>query len=169
MYLPDLHPPAIVTAVENPAPGIASTPTISTDIHALQCWRDLELDLAAIRAYGKNWDGRGSDSPSPSAMDAAGLFLAICQKYFYENPPARIALSPSGLLTVDWLDGKALVRAEILNMESNEIEWMRALPGQSAEFFTTALIDQTGSRTEQVQTWQPAQVAEDELALACGQ
>ncbi len=100
-------------------------------------------------------------------MDAATLFLAICKKFDYGNAPARIALSPSGSLSVDWLDGDALIRAEIL--DSNEIEWMRAIPGQPTEFFTTALMGQAGSRTEQVQTWQPAPVAEDEPALAYAQ
>ena len=169
MSLPDLNPPAIVTTVENPAPAIAAASTISSDIRAVQCWRERELELAAIREFGDNWDGRGSDAPTVSAMDAAALFLALCKKNIFENPPARVALSPSGFLTVDWLDGDALIRAEILDLDSNEIEWMRAIPGQSAEFFTTLLVDQTGSRTEQVQTWQPAPVMEEVPVLASAQ
>jgi len=167
MNLPDWNLPAIVETVESSPPGISSVSAISADIRAIRSWRDRELELATIRQFGENWDGYGADVPSVGAMDAATLFLAICKKSDYGNPPARIALSPSGCLAVDWLDGDALIRAEILDLDSNEIEWMRAIPGQPTEFFTTALIDQTGSRSEQVvQTWQPAPVTEDEPALA---
>jgi hypothetical protein len=164
MYLPDLNPPAIVSTVGTPAPAIASASTISADIRAIQSWRERELELATIREFGEGWDGRRSDAPTVAAMEAAALFLAICKKKGPSNPPARISLSPSGFLSADWLEGDALLRAEIL--DRNEIEWMRAIPGQPTEFFTTALTDQTGSRTEQVQTWQPAPIAEEELALA---
>jgi hypothetical protein len=164
MHLPELNPPAIVSTVETPAPAITSASAISADIHAIQSWRERELELATIRQYGEDWDGRRSDAPTVAATEAAALFLAICKKMGPSNPPARISLSPSGFLCADWLEGDALLRAEIL--DGNEIEWMRATPGQPTEFFTTALTDQTGSGTEQVQTWQPAPIAEEELALA---
>jgi hypothetical protein len=164
MSLPDLNPPAIVSTLDNPAPAMAFASAISADIRAIQSWREREFELATIREFDKNWDGYGSDAPTVAAMDAATLFLALYKNLNHGNPPARIALSPSGFLSVDWLDGNALVRAEI--QDSNEIEWMRAIPGQATEFFTTVLIGETGSRTEQVQTWQPAPAAEDELAFA---
>jgi hypothetical protein len=164
MYLPDLNPPTIVSTLASPAPAIASASAISADIRAIQSWRERELELATNREFGENWDGRGSDAPTGAAMDAAALFLAIWKKKDHGNPPARIALSPSGFLSVDWLDGNALLRAEIENR--NEIEWMRATPGQLTEFFTTPLTDQTAPGTEQVQMWQPAPAAEDEPALA---
>jgi hypothetical protein len=167
MNLPDLNPTTIASTVSSPAPEIAS-PAISADIRAIQSWRERELELAAIREFGRDWDGRGSDAPTVSAMEAAALFLAIWKKNFCESPPARISLSPSGFLSADWLEGDALVRAEIMDLESNEIEWMRAIPGQPTEFVTTALMDRKGSRTEQVQTWQPGQAEEEELAFACG-
>jgi hypothetical protein len=166
MHLPDLNPPPIVSMVGSPAPVLASASAISADIRAIQTWRERELELAMIREFGDDWDGRGSDAPTASALDAAALFLAIYKKDHLENPPARLALSSSGFLNVDWLDGDALVRAEILDLNSNEIEWMKAIPGHPTQFFTTVLTGQTGSRTEQVQTWQPAPAAEDELALA---
>jgi hypothetical protein len=164
MHLPDLNPPVIVSTVGTPAPALASISAISADIRSIQTWRERELELATIRDFVENWDGRGSDPPTVAAMDAAALFLAICKKECYGNPPARISLSPSGFLNVDWLEGDALLRAEVL--EGNEVEWMRAIPGQPTEFFTTALTGQSGSRTEQVQTWQPTPVAEDEPDLA---
>jgi hypothetical protein len=164
MYLPDLNPPPIVSTLVSPAPGITSASAISADIRAIQSWRERELELATIREFSENWDGRGSDAPAAAAMDAAALFLAIWKKKDHENPPARVALSPSGFLSVDWLDGNALLRADI--EDQNEIEWMRAIPGHATEFFTTTLFDLTGSGTEQVQMWQPAKAAEDELALA---
>jgi len=142
---------------------IVSPETISVDIRAIQAWHDREFELTAIRELGENWDGYGADAPSVAVMDAASLFLAICKKINCTHAPVRIALSPSGVLSVDWLYGDTLVRAEI--EDPNEIEWMKATPGRSTEFFTTELIG-AGPEIEQVQTWQPAPVAEDELTLA---
>jgi hypothetical protein len=164
MHLPDLNPPPIVTTLASPASAIVSASAISADIRAIQCWRQRELELASIRMFGENWDGRGSDAPTVAAMDAAALFLHIWKRGNHGNPPARIALSPSGSLSVDWLEGNTLLRAEIL--DRNEIEWMRATPGLPTHFFTTALTGQTGSLTEKVQTWQPANPAEDVHAFA---
>ena len=166
MHLPDLNPPVIISAAGNPAPAFVSASAISADIRAIQTWRERELELATIREFGNDWDGRGSDAPTTGALQAAALFLAICKNNNLETPPARVALSPSGFLTADWLEGDALIRAEVLDLNSNEIEWMKVIPGQPTVFFTTFLMDQTSSRTEQVQTWQPAPPAEDELALA---
>lgn len=151
----------------SPAAAIASASAISADIRAIRSWRDRELELATIREFGDDWDGRGSGAPSVGALEAASIFLAICKSNEPSDPPARLALSPSGFLTADWLDGEALIRAEILDLESNEIEWMCAVPGQPTEFVTTPLVNRSRvSGTEQVQTWQPAQVAEGALALA---
>ena len=164
MYHPDVNRPPTVSTLTSPAPAIALASAISADIRAIQSWRERELELATIREFGENWDGRGSDAPTVAAMEAAALFLAIWKKKHHGNPPARISLSPSGFLTVDWLEGNAHLRPEI--EDQNEIEWMSATPGQPTHFFTTALTDQTGSGTDdKVQTWQPAKAAEDELAL----
>jgi hypothetical protein len=140
--------------------------TISADIRAIEAWRQRELELAEIRGFSRNWDGRGSEAPTRAAMDAAALFLSICKRVRPGHFPARIALGPDGFLSVDWLydDGDTLVRAVI--QDDNEIEWMKATPGRATEFFSTPLTDETGSYTEQVQTWQPAQVAAEEPALA---
>lgn len=167
MILPDLHPPALVSTITSAAPEILSASFISADIRAIQSWRDRELELATIREFGKDWDGRGSDAPTVGALEAASIFLAICKNADPGDPPARLALSPSGFLTADWLDGEALVRAEIMDLEANEIEWMCAIPGQPTEFVTTRLINNTRSQTQQVQAWEPTQVAEGALALAC--
>jgi hypothetical protein len=162
MRVTDSNAPTAVSALENPAPATASA--ISADIRAIETWSQRERELESIRGYLRNWDGRESDAPSAAAIDAAALFLNICKELDFMKAPARIALSPSGFVSVDWLFGDVLFRAEI--QDNNEIEWMRATKGQAAEFFVTKLVDDTGFETEQVQTWQPAPVAEDELALA---
>jgi hypothetical protein len=162
MRVTDLNGPMAVSALENPVPATASV--ISADIHAIETWSQRERELARIREYLPNWDGRESEAPSTAAIEAAALFLNICKEFDYMRAPARIALSPSGFISVDWLYGDVLVRAEI--QDNNEIEWMRSTRGQAAEFFVTKLVDDTGSETEQVQTWQPAPAAEDEPALA---
>jgi hypothetical protein len=164
MFAPDLNPPTIASTIDAPAPVMASASAISGDIRAVQSWHQRELELATIREFSDNWDGRGSQAPRVVALDAAALFLEIWKKKYYGNPPARIALSPSGFLSVDWLDGEALMSAEIFDFDANEIEWMKAIPGQPTEFFTTALVDHLGHEGEQqVQTWEPAP---DEPALA---
>jgi hypothetical protein len=164
MSLPEMAPHTIVATMENPAPAVTASSAISADISAIQCWRQRELELATIRRFGEDWDGCGSDAPTSGAMDAAALFLAFWKALHFENPPARISLSPNGFLTADWLAGDALIRAEILDRDSNEIEWMRAIPGKPTEFFTSALTEQRGTEAAQVQTWQPDP---DEPALAC--
>jgi hypothetical protein len=163
MILPDLNPPAIVSTVESAMPALASASAISADIRAIQSWHDRELEFAAIREFGDNWDGYGSPAPTVAAMDAAAFFLRAFKERDPRNPPMRIALSPDGFLTADWIDGDALVRAEI--QDSNEIEWMIAGPGRPTEFVTTTLMCLTGTATEQVQTWQPAPLTEDEPDL----
>lgn len=150
-----------------PLETTASTAAISADICAIQAWRERELELAAIREFGENWDGYGADAPDIAVIDAAALFLSICKKFDSSNAPARIALSPAGVLSVDWFYGDTLVRAEI--QDFNEIEWMKATPGQPTDFFTTSFIEKAGPESEQVQTWQPAPAADDELALAYAQ
>jgi len=163
MIAPDFQPPSIVWTAEASVPESLSGSAVFTDIRAVRAWRERELEFAAIRNFGEDWDGRGSDAPTAGAMEAAALFLASWKRNDYDAPPARLALSPSGFLNVDWLDGEALVRAEILDLSANEIEWMKAIPGQPTEFFSTRLMEQTGPIPQQVQTWQPAP---DELALA---
>lgn len=166
MHLPDLNPSAIVSTLETAAPALESFSSITSDIRVIQSWHDRELELAAIREFGDDWDGRGSSAPTGAALQAAAVFLAVWKRYEPNDPPARIALSPSGALSVDWLDGNSLVRAEIMDLELNEIEWMRASPGLPTEFWTTPFMVIRGTKTEQVQTWQPAQIEEEEPALA---
>jgi hypothetical protein len=165
MILPDLNSTAIVWTDMTQVYANASPVCISTDIHAIQAWRERELELASIRKLGENWDGYGSEAPTDAVLDRATLFLRGVKDRDFENPPMRLALSPAGLLTIDWLDGKALVRAEI--QDSDEIEWMRAIPGQPTEFVTKIFTNALGSRTEQVQMWQPAPTVEEEPDLAC--
>jgi hypothetical protein len=154
-----ITPSATASTLVSQAPLIAAA--ISADIRAIQIWRERAIELEAIREFGKNWDGHGSDAPSSAAMDAASLFLTICKEINYANAPARIALSPSGFLSVDWFYDDTLVRAEI--QDTNEIEWMHVVPGKPTEFFTTPLVEEAGPEFEQVQTWRPV---EDELASA---
>jgi hypothetical protein len=116
-FSPDLNPPAIMqTSVCTAAPAICSAVATIADIRAIQNWQDRAQEFATIREYGDNWDGRGSDAPTLAALRAAAVFMAICKNSAPDNPPARIALSPSGYLTAEWLDGGALRRAEVMEL-----------------------------------------------------
>lgn len=163
MIASDMPRPPIVSTRATTSPASAMVAELlSVDIKAVQAWKDRELEFAAMRAFGENWDGYGSAPPTVEAMEAGALFL-LAYKEHVPKPPARIALSPEGFLTVDWIEGNGLIRAEIRDFD--EVEWMSALPGRSAEFFTTPLLTTQDIKAEQGQTWQPASGV-DEPAFA---
>lgn len=110
---------------------------VAEDINKLQGWIEREIDLAKIRNYERNWDGFDADAPDPKIVDAAVTFLRSLRKREDALPPARIALSPNGSVTLDWMEGSNFVRAEIEN--PNQIDWMRVVPGQPTEFNTEDL------------------------------
>jgi hypothetical protein len=84
MFAPDLNPPTIASTIDAPAPVMASASAISGDIRAVQSWHQRELELATIREFSDNWDGRGSQAPRVVALDAAALFLEIWKKNIME-------------------------------------------------------------------------------------
>jgi hypothetical protein len=157
----------LIMSPEFSFPANDSAAAISADIKAIDAWRERELELAAIREFSDDWDGRGSAAPTAGAVNAAALFLTICKKINASDAPARISLGPDGFVSVEWLYGETLISAEV--QSNNEIEWMKATAGEKTEFFSTPLADETGPETEQVQTWQPAPVAEEEPGLVFAQ
>ena len=160
MNLSDLNRPAIAWT-ENEACANPSPARISMYSHAIRAWHKRELELTSIHKFSDNWDGYGSEAPTTAVLKRAEFFLRRLKNEAYENPPMRMALSPNGSLTMDWIDGNALVRAEI--QDSDEIEWMRAIPGKPTEFVTEPLVNSSGSTTEHRQIWRPDPTVEEEL------
>lgn len=161
--LRDFTPAAIVWTT--PQPSVSFVPAhISSNIASVRAWRERGRELSSIRTLGNDWDGYGSEAPDEGVLEAADRLLGVLSTRLSENPPMRLSLAPDGSLTVDWVEGKALLQAAIQE-SGTEIEWMRAIPGKPTEFLTQKLENPVGSGIQQVQMWQPTQ-PEEELDLA---
>jgi hypothetical protein len=154
--------------------------TVAEDIREIKGWLEQEVDLLRIRNYGDNWDGFESDAPDLKVVDSAISFLHWLRGIEGMNAPSRVALSPSGAIALEWIDGDGFLRGEITG--PNEIEWMLAIPGKPTEFMTKSLptvlgtemvrrqewkvppIAPSGSEKDRGQEWQPAPTAVDEPA-----
>ena len=102
------------------------------DIAVISSWIRCDTDLAKIRNFEDDWDGFGAEAPRHAALKLAQSFLSILRDRDFENPPMRIALSPSGAIAFEWLEGDSFLRAEI--EDSEDIEWMLATPDRPTEF-----------------------------------
>ncbi len=172
MLYPGMH--SIIWTKANPAyksviyrsePGTLSGQQfypVAEDINKLQGWIEREIELSKIRNYRQNWDGFDADAPDPTIMDTAILFLRNLRGRANSVPPERVALSPNGSVTLDWLEGDNFRRAEIEN--PYQVDWMLVTPGQGTEFSTEYLSDLTPSAGAG-QTWQPAPAPVDEPAF----
>lgn len=159
---------------------------VLADIRAVKSWIEREVDLAKIRAFGDNWDGFRAAAPDQTVWERASAFLRLLRERDIANPPMRVVLSPNGSIAFEWLEGDSFLRAEI--GDSNEVEWMLAIPGQSADFRVESLAP-SAAETVQVarslvlqpsfkslapsaaemvrgQEWKPAPAAAGELAYA---
>jgi len=135
---------------------------VSSDIGVLKKWAEREADLTKIRSLQADWDGYGSMPPQLGVWNRAVIFLYVMHNSDPMNPPRKIAVSPEGLIALEWLDGRTLIRAEV--GESDEVEWMIAVPGHPAEFVVEKIAELAAS-PEQVHEWKPTTVA-GELAYA---
>jgi len=144
---------------------------IQADIQSITSWAwiEREMDLARIRKLGNNWDGFDSDAPDPIVLNRARSFLQTLRERDRTNPPNRVALSPTGSVALEWLQGQAFLRAEV--GDSSDVEWMLAIPGRPTEFKTEPLglsasnevstIEPvvTSSSVVQGQEWNPPKLA----------
>jgi hypothetical protein len=138
---------------------------VSTDIRAIQSWLAREADLAAFRKLGGNWDGFDAVAPDAAIVERAIFFLHILRDRDRSNPPGRVVLASDGLIALEWVEGNRFIQAEIGN--SDDVEWMVAIPGQPTEFGVESLAVHSDSGPTEGQAWQtPATVAADEPAYA---
>jgi hypothetical protein len=138
---------------------------VSTDIDTLKMWTERDTDLAKIRTLEVDWDGYESKPPDLGVWQRAGIFLNVLRKSDPANPPRKIAVSPDGQIALEWLEGRSLIRAEV--GDSDEVEWMIAVPGQPAQFVTETVAELSAS-PEQVYEWQRTPTVVDERAFAAG-
>jgi hypothetical protein len=123
--------------------------SIQADIGVIGRWAEREAELLKIRKYRDNWDGFGADAPDPELVDVAISFLRELRARNEMTPPGRVALSPDGLVAIEWQKGDSFLRAEVQNLR--EVEWMSVVPGEQTRFITESLLDaQIG------QTWEQA-------------
>jgi len=136
---------------------------ILTDMTTLKAWAERNSDLAKIRTLQVDWDGYESAPPDFGVWQRALILLHILRRTAPANPPRKIAVSPDGQIAMEWLKGRSLIRAEV--GESNEVEWMIAVPGQPAEFVTETVAELSAS-PEQVYEWQRRPTVVDAPAYA---
>ena|SRR2546425_992730 len=157
--------PAIVWTNIEPAYQSDFRDYISTDIRAIQSWLAKEADLSAFRKLGDNWDGFDAAAPDATIIERAISFLRILRDRDRSNPPGRVVLSSDGFIALEWVEGNRFIQAEV--GDSNEVEWMIAIPGQPTQFGVESLAVHSDSGPTEGQAWQPpATVAADEPAYA---
>jgi hypothetical protein len=138
---------------------------ISADIQSIQTWIAKETELSSFRNFHDNWDGLDAAAPD-STLVGKGLFLLrLLKERDPSNPPKRVVLSTDGFIALEWVDGNRLIQAEV--GDSDEIEWMIAMPGQPTNFSVEPLVLDSGFGRMEGRPWQPpATVAADEPAYA---
>lgn len=156
------NPPAIVWTNIEPAYQFNLRDYAPTDIRAIQSWLQREADLSSLCKLGENWDGFDAAAPDDAIINKAISFLRILRDREPLNPPKRVVPSPNGLIALEWVEDNRFIQAEV--SESDEVEWMVAIPGQLTRFVLESL---SNSEPAEEQAWQPpATVAADEPAYA---
>jgi hypothetical protein len=158
------NPTAIVWTQTTPAYQTIVFDGFQASIPVISSWIERAFDLASIRALGDNWDGFGSEAPDHSVIEKANAFFRVLQDRDFTNPPMRVGLSPNGSIAFEWLEQDAFLRAEL--GDSEEVEWMRAAPGQPTNFRLESLAP---SRLEapEGQAWKTTPAPVGGLAYAC--
>jgi hypothetical protein len=156
-------PTAIVWTQTGPTYRSSVDHHVQADIRAINSWIEREWDLARIREFGDNWDGFEAAAPDPTVLERVSSFLRLLRDRDIANPPTALVLSPSGSIALEWLEGRSFLRAEI--GDSNEVEWMLAIPGQPADFKVESLSP-SASEALEGQEWKPAPAPVGELAYA---
>jgi hypothetical protein len=150
--------------------------SIAANIREIQEWRQMEIDAANFRSYKDNWDGSDGVAPDARVVNSAVAFLYDLRGREDMPAPGRVSLSPEGSIAFDWLQGPALIRAEL--SEPERVSWMIAVPGKPTTFGTEVLRSPqptafgsepasavTASTIDRGQEWQPAAPAVDVPAL----
>ena len=145
-------PTAIVWTETEGARPIHICDHLPAAIETVTSWAQREFDLSRIRELGENWDGFGGPAPDPTVLERARSFLRFLYERDVTNPPDEIVLSPSGSIGLEWLEGNSFLRAEI--GDSDEVEWMLAIPGRPTEFRAESLV-RPDSQALEWQEWKP--------------
>ena len=119
--------------------------------------QERKTELLEIRKYGADWDGFDSAPPDAKLVDMAIGFLEDL-RLRVPFPPVRVALSPSGTVSIEWQATNGLhVEAEIVAY--NKVEWLDASNPQRIERWTESLSDQT-ENPRRGAAWQSTQQVE---------
>ncbi len=145
-------PTAIVWMQPEPARNLELLKWNSEDVSVLSKWIECERTLARISTLGDNWDGFNAPVPDQTVLARASFFMRLLRERDIATPPIAVVLSPSGSVALEWVRGNGLLRAEV--SDSDEVEWMRAIPGQPTSFSTESLIPECEAM--EGQGWGPA-------------
>jgi len=157
------NPTAIVWTETRPAYQSSIYHFAQDDILAIKSWIEREFELKRIREFGDNWDGFEAAAPDPAILGRASAFFRLLRERDGASPPMRVGLSPNGSVAMEWLTGNGFLRAEI--GDSNEVEWMLAIPGQPTDFKVESLTPWASEAVEG-QEWKPAPAPVGELGFA---
>jgi len=146
----------------NTAQEVLAALITPTDVSALKVWSERKTDIARLRTLQANWDGDDSIAPSYEVWSRASIFLSLLRERAPANPPKKIAVSPDGLIALEWFNGDTFIRAEI--GDSEHVEWMFAIPGSPTEFRTETVAELT--TPEQGQVWHRTPAVVDDPAYA---
>jgi hypothetical protein len=122
-------------------------------------WQDRKAELLEIRKYDADWDGFDSAPPNPKLVDTAIAFLDYLRSRILRFPPVRVALSPSGTISIEWQATNGFhVEAEVVAY--NRIEWMDASNPQRIERWTEILESNQAGNPLRGAAWQSTQQVE---------
>lgn len=105
-----------------------------------KAWEQRDNELLAIRKYGTDWDGLGTEAPNPAHIDRARRVLAVLKRRDPNNPPVRASLTPAGSVTLEWQSKGHYVEAEIIGFD--RVEWMEAREGEKAKLWIEELAEE---------------------------
>jgi hypothetical protein len=91
------------------------------DFSCSQKWKRVYDQLAEFARYQENWDGLGSVSPIPQAINAAAEYLKMARAAEIA-PPASATLAPDGCVRIEWWFGDNVAQAEFGG--KGEVEWV---------------------------------------------
>jgi hypothetical protein len=131
--------------------------SISADARLGQEWRNRKDELLAFRRYRDDWDGFGADAPDPAVVDVAVSYLDKLKREYFAFPPHRVALSPDGMVAIEWHLSGDFLRAEVVSIE--QVTWMLAQSGLETSFWDADPLEMRRAHTRLIESreivWEP--------------
>ena len=100
-------------------------------------WQTVYTELQAISQLAFGWDGDRAPAISPELLNSARELLEILEQDRPYAPPSRIVPGVSGVVSLEWRDGKNYSELEIIAPYKAEIFFkLEDRPPESIDDFT---------------------------------